>query len=99
MSRDGGATFVDTTWDSVHAVDQANPYRVAVHPWNGARALVAARDGLPLTFTRDYGQTWGNSTGGPVSVGQQGCVWVVLDEGACGSGHACCRSGLLQKGP
>lgn len=78
VSRDGGATFSDTTWDSVHAVDQANPYRVAVHPYNGARALVAARDGLPLTFTRDYGQTWGNSTGGPVSVGQQGCVRVVL---------------------
>ena len=26
VSRDGGATFQDTSWDDVYAVDQANPY-------------------------------------------------------------------------
>jgi len=75
VSRDGGATFTDTTWDSVYAVDQANPYRVAAHPWDGAKAVVAARKGLPLTFTRDYGATWANSTGGVASVGEQGNFW------------------------
>eukprot|EP01044_Picomonas_judraskeda_P003494 COSAG03_NODE_288_length_9356_cov_6.131224_8_plen_602_part_00 len=55
VSRDGGATFEDTTWDDHYPVDQANPYRVAVHPFNGAKAVVAARKGLPLSFTSDYG--------------------------------------------
>ena len=79
VSRDGGATFADTAWDSVYAVDQANPYRVLVHPGDGGRALVAARTGLPLSFTRDYGATWGNASGpGGVpmqSCGQQGNFW------------------------
>jgi hypothetical protein len=79
VSRDGGATFADTAWDDVYAVDQANPYRVAVHPSDGARALVAARTGLPLTFTRDWGASWGNASGpgGATmqSCGQQGNFW------------------------
>jgi hypothetical protein len=75
VSRDGGATFADTAWDDQYQVDQANPYRVAVHPFNGARAVVAARKGLPLTFTRDFGVTWANSTGEAVSVGFIGNFW------------------------
>ena len=78
VSRDGGASFEDTAWDSVYAVDQANPYRVLVHPGDGARALVAARVGIPLSFTRDWGATWGNASGpGGVmqSCGQQGNFW------------------------
>jgi hypothetical protein len=76
VSRDGGATFQDTNWDNVYAVDQANPYRVAVHPFNGARAVVAAREGLPLTFTADWGATWRNASGpGAVSVGLRGNFW------------------------
>ena len=110
VSRDGGRTFTDTTWDSTYAVDQvggrereaallrfllwgpfkartlpknrflrsclqANPYRVAVHPFDGSKAVVAARTGLPLTYTRDYGATWANSTGGAVSCGEQGNFW------------------------
>ena len=75
FSRDGGATFADTTWDSVYAVDQANPYRVAVHPYNGAKAVVIARKGLPVTYTRDYGATWANSSGGVDSCGEQGNFW------------------------
>ena len=74
VSRDGGATFEDSTWDDAYPVDQANPYRVAVHPFNGAKAVVAAREGLPVTYTSDFGATWRNSTG-TVSVGQQGNFW------------------------
>jgi hypothetical protein len=74
VSRDGGATFQDTAWDSAYAVDQANPYRVAVHPFNGARAVVAARQGLPLTFTADWGATWRNASGA-ASVGERGNFW------------------------
>jgi hypothetical protein len=62
------------TWTST-LDPQANPYRVAVHPFDGTKAVVAARTGLPLTFTRDAGQTWGNSSGGVASVGQQGNFW------------------------
>ena len=54
---------------------QANPYRIAVHPFDGTKAVVAARTGLPLTFTRDAGKTWSNSTGGVASVGLQGNFW------------------------
>ena len=74
VSRDGGKTFADTTWDSTYPVDQANPYRVVSHPFDGAKAVVVAREGLPVTFTRDFGKTWGNSTG-IKSVGQQGDFW------------------------
>jgi hypothetical protein len=74
VSRDGGASFADTAFDSVYAVSQANPYRVAVHPFDGAKAVVAARSGLPVAFTRDYGATWANATG-VVSVGEQGNFW------------------------
>jgi hypothetical protein len=67
----------------VYAVDGANPYRVAVHPFNGAHAVVAARVGLPVTFTRDYGATWANATNASAtsgsstiaSVGQPGNFW------------------------
>jgi hypothetical protein len=53
---------------------QANPYRIAVHPFDGSKAVVASRTGVPVTFTRDFGQTWGNSSG-VTSVGQQGNFW------------------------
>ena len=79
VSRDGGATFTDTTWDSVFNVSQANPYRIAVHPFDGSKAVVVARTGLPLSFSRDFGVTWGVSTGpggAPLpSCGQQGNFW------------------------
>eukprot|EP00040_Diaphanoeca_grandis_P027314 m.155105 g.155105 ORF g.155105 m.155105 type:complete len:827 (+) comp30924_c0_seq6:1734-4214(+) len=75
VSRDGGTTFTDTTWDDTYAIDVANPYRVAVHPFDGAKAIVASIKGQPVTFTSDFGKTWGNSTGGVVSVGQQGDFW------------------------
>ena len=78
MSRDGGLTFIDSTWDDVYAIDQANPYRVAVHPFDGSKAVVASREGLPVTYTRDYGVTWSNSTGGVKSVGEQGNFWFAL---------------------
>ena len=74
MSRDGGATFEDTGYDDVYPVDQANPYRVAVHPFNGAKAVVAARRGLPIAVTSDFGKTWKNATG-VTSVGQIGNFW------------------------
>lgn len=74
VSRDGGKTFSDTTWDSIYSVDQANPYRVVVHPFDGSKAVIVAREGLPVTFTRDFGETWANSTG-VMSVGQQGDFW------------------------
>lgn len=54
---------------------QANPYRVAVHPFNGSKAVVAARAGLPLSYTTDYGATWANSSGGVASTGMQGNFW------------------------
>ena len=78
VSRDGGVTFQDSTWDDVYAIDQANPYRVAVHPFDGSKAVVAARSGLPVTYTRDFGATWKNSTGGVLSVGEQGNFWFAL---------------------
>ena len=74
VSRDGGASFVDTLYDDAFPVSQANPYRVAVHPFDGAKAVVAARSGLPVAYTRDFGATWQNATG-VVSVGQQGNFW------------------------
>ena len=75
VSRDGGQTFADTTWDSVYAVDQANPYRVLVHPYDGAKAVVVARKGLPVTYTRDAGKTWANATTAGDSCGEQGNFW------------------------
>jgi hypothetical protein len=78
VSRDGGVTFQDTTWDDIYSIDQANPYRVAVHPFDGQKAVVASRSGLPLTYTRDFGKTWNNSSGNVASVGQQGNFWYAL---------------------
>jgi hypothetical protein len=78
VSRDGGLTFQDTAWDDVYGrAGAASPYRVLVHPDSGAAAIVAAREGLPLTYTADYGRTWGNSSGGEGvrSVGQAGNFW------------------------
>jgi len=79
VSRDGGASFQDTNWDNIYGPigGQANPYRVIVHPDDGSRALVCARSGLPLTYTRDFGVTWANSSGpeGVHSVGEQGNFW------------------------
>lgn len=85
VSRDGGATFKDTNWDNVYGPTaggggQANPYRVQVHPRDGSQAVVVARKGVPIGFTRDFGVTWANSTlapGGEVlwSVGEQGNFW------------------------
>jgi len=74
VSRNGGATFADSVYDDAFPISQANPYRVAVHPFDGAKAVVSARSGLPVAFTRDFGATWRNSSG-VVSVGEQGNFW------------------------
>lgn len=76
VSQDGGFTFRTTTWDAVYASSNAVPYRVAVHPWNGSKAVVVGTLGMPLTFTTDGGATWQNATGdGIASVGVPGNFW------------------------
>lgn len=73
-SHDGGATFVESSYDSTFTESNAIPYRIATHPYNGSVAIVSSTTGIPVVRTEDGGRTWSNCSG-LVSTGVSGNFW------------------------